>query len=213
MAGYKGFKFGEASYTPDAVWFEKHALKEYRAEYSRLYRVAQRRLKSFETAGRTSHQEYRFAKQYLVSPKNIKSARDLGYALSDVHHFLSSSTGTLRGLKRFEKRTAKSLQEYWGFTSITPDKVSSFGDFMDYMRAQGFENQYGSGRVAELFAEAVARNIDPMRIAQIEEDFNYFIHNLDAFSDTPRHRKSEFQTLDTYRKDIEKIKRKRSRGQ
>lgn len=210
MARYKGFRFSDASYTPDAVWFEKHSVKEYRAEYSRLYGVLQKRLGRLEKAGRTSHQEYLYAKKYIKPLKDIKSERDLGYGLSDLHKLLLSPGSSIRGLHEFEKKVSESLKQNWGFTSITPDKVEAFGQYMDYLREQGLEEQYGSGRIAELFAEAASRGVDPMEIAKREEDFNYFAENLDAFADAPKHRKEKYKNLDTYRKDIERIKRKRS---
>ena len=207
MAGYKKFRFGRSSYTPDAVWAEKHSISEYRKEYQRLQRVAAKRLRAFEKAGRTESAIYKYAKEY-IKPVSTLSDRDLSYALADVYKFLTDPRGTVSGLKAYEKQSVETLRENWGFTSINVSNIQQFGEYMERMREKGLDKALGSARVAELFAEAAARKIP---IEEIERDFEYWAGHLDTLASLPKYRSEKRTTTDYVKQQIEKAERKKKR--
>lgn len=207
MAGYKKFRFSRTSYTPDAVWAEKHSISDYRKEYQRLQRVAAKRLKAFEKAGRTESPIYKYAKEY-IKPVSALSDRDLSYALSDVYRFLTDPRGSVRGLKKIEKESVETLRENWGFTSITTSNIQQFSEYMERMRRKGLDKALGSARVAELFAEAAGRKLP---IEEIERDFEYWAEHLDTLSSLPKYRSEKRTTTEYVKEQIEKAERKKKK--
>lgn len=207
MAGYKKFRFSRSSYTPDAVWAGKHSMSEYRKEYQRLQRVAAKRLKAFEKAGRTESAIYKYAKEY-IKPISALSDRDLSYALSDVYNFLTDLRGTVSGLKQIEKKAVDTLHAKWGFTSITTENIEDFSKYMDRMREKGLDKALGSARLAEIYAETAARKLP---IKEIEEEFDYWVKHLDTLSSLPKYRSEKRTNTDYVKKQIEKAERKKEK--
>ena len=207
MAGYKKFGFSRTSYTPDAVWAGKHSISDYRKEYQRLQRVAAKRLRAFEKAGRTESAIYKYAKEY-IKPVSTLSDRDLSYALADVYKFLTDPRGTVSGLKAYEKQSVETLRENWGFTSINVSNIQQFGEYMERMREKGLDKALGSARVAELFAEAAARKLP---IEEIERDFEYWAGHIDTLASLPKYRSEKRTTTDYVKQQIEKAERKKKR--
>lgn len=207
MAGYKGFRFGRSSYTPDAVWTGKHSLNEYRKEYQRLQRVASKRLTAFEKAGRTESKVYQYAKKY-IKPLSQLDDRELSYALADVYNFLTDPRGTVRGSKKIDRKIVQTLRNDWGFTSITMDNVDLFSKYMDKMREESLDIVHGSARLAEIFAETAARGLP---IEEIEENMEYWASHLNTLSQLPRYRAEYKRTTDYVKAEIEKAERKNRR--
>lgn len=214
MSGkYKNFAFDDpAFYTPEAVKQSRnpghnYTTAEYRKEYQRLYKVAQKRLRSFENAGRTDAAAYRYNIDRLKPSTQLTDAQ-LGRALNDVYRMLTSVRGSVTGLRRWETEQVERFHEM-GLDFINKGNLREFGAFMEEARTQNLDKIYGSEQVVRLFGEAVRKKIDPESIAA---DFRFFMENREVLSTLPKHKSAEARTAEAYRAEIEKTsKRKRGR--
>lgn len=209
---YKNFAFDDpAFYTPEAVKQSKipghnYTTAEYRKEYQRLYKVAQKRLRGFENAGRTDAAAYRYNIDRLKPSTKLTDAQ-LGRALNDVYRMLSSERGSVTGLRQWESAQVDRFHEM-GLDFINKGNLREFGVFMEEARAQNLDRIYGSEQVVRLFGEAVRKKIDPESIA---EDFRFFMENREALAALPKHRSAEARTADAYRAEIMKANKTKRR--
>lgn len=170
MAVYKGFAFASEDYAPERVRAGEHTMEEYRAEYKKLYRVAQKRLRSFEKAGRTYTEAYKYNIN-RIKPLTKLSERELSTALYDVKQFLTAKTGSVSGQKAYEKEAIQSFHEK-GLTFINSKNFREFTQFMEDARQQKLgDGIYVSEQTLLLFALAAENDIDP---EEIKEDFDFW---------------------------------------
>lgn len=203
MARYTGFSYDDEFYTPEAVRQRAVSIDKYRKEYQKLYRVAQKRLRSFENAGRTDAAAYRYNID-RIKPSTKLTDEQLGRALNDVYRMLTSTRGSVTGLRKWESKQVERFHDL-GLTFINKGNLRAFGEFMEEARIRNLDSIYGSEQVVRLFGEAVRKGIDPKSIA---EDFRFFMENREALQKLPKHKSKEARTADAYRKEIENASRK-----
>ena len=73
-------------------------------EYTRLRDIAQKRLKRMSESEFADTQIYRKYKDAFPKQKDLRSASDLAYTLSDLARFVSSPQSTITGLKERRKK-------------------------------------------------------------------------------------------------------------
>ena len=205
MARYTGFSYDDEFYTPEAVRQRAVSIDEYRKEYQKLYRVAQKRLRSFETAGRTDAAAYRYNID-RIKPSTKLTNEQLGRALNDVYRMLTSARGSVTGLRKWESKQVERFHDL-GLTFINKGNLRAFGEFMEEARIKNLDSIYGSEQVVRLFGEAVRKGIDPKSIS---EDFRFFMENREALQKLPKHKSKEARTADAYRKEIENSAKKQA---
>lgn len=172
MAKYTGFKFEEEAYYPEAVSSGMYSAREYRTEYQRLYRVAQKRLRSFERAGREYTETYKYNVK-RIKPSTQISDKDMGKAMYDIKRFLSSQRGSVSGQKAWEAERIKEFHEK-GVTFVNKSNFRDFNDFMEECRRQHLDKIYGSEAVLELFGAAVGKGLDP---EELFREFSFWVEN------------------------------------
>ena len=195
MAAYKGFAFAPEAYNPESVRAGAHTAKEYRKEYQRLYRVAQKRLRSFERAGRTDNATYRYNIERL-RPSTELNERELASAMQDMHRFLASARGSVSGQRRYEREQIELLNER-GLDFVNASNFKQFTEFMEEARQRKLDNLQGSDRVALLFGAMVEAGRNP---SELYEDFDFWAENRKKLEDELR--KNPDVSLDELRKKI-----------
>lgn len=179
---YKGFKFNELGYRPEAVRNQGAAsTAEYRREYQRLYRVAQKRLRNFEKAGYTDTKTYMYNVE-RIKPLSALSPQDLPYALYDVYNMLSNERGSVAGMKAWERERVKDFHEK-GWNFITMKNFHAFNQYMEWYRDNKKELSFGSERVGEVFAVVENLGVDPEKI---KDDFIFWYQQREKLAEMPR---------------------------
>ena len=106
-------------------------LKDIRAEYSELRKIANKRIKRAQAQG-----DLLDYKQFMTTKAIMKGATpvfDLAKAYSEVVKFLHSKKSTAVGRKEIRRKTRETLNRL-GYKNVTDDNVKLFGDFMEKWR-------------------------------------------------------------------------------
>lgn len=205
--GYSGFKYSPEYYTPEGVKAGKISARDYRTEYQRLYRVVQKRLRRFESAGRTDAAAYRYNVDRIKPSTELTDAQ-LGRALNDVYRMLTSVRGSVNDLRKWEREQVERFHEL-GMDFITVKNLRQFGEFMEEARAQNMDRIYGSESVQRVYKEAVRKGIDP---EQVKDNFAYWLERREELEALPRHKSPEARTAAAYRAELEKGKKKKKKS-
>ena len=194
------------AYYPGGITILKAAGEaEARKEYQRLRRIAQKRLARFVGTQYEDSGIYknRAIKHPFKASSELKDARSLQAALSDVRGFLDSERSTISGLKRIDKKTVSTLQAD-GYTFVNMGNIKAFGEFMEAARIKAGRRMFASDRVAELYDAAERKKIPP---EQFLKDFEYWRKNVEELNSSRISRK-EGATAEDYRRTIERRKAK-----
>lgn len=152
MAKNAVLKYPWTSYTPRGVG-SKIPLPEARKEYSRLRKIALKRLKRMEGTEWETSAVYKINIKKYPTLKNIKSERELGYLLSDLSVFIVKPTSTLRGLKQDRAKRIATLHKS-GYLFVTKENFADFTRFMAFMESEYVGNMLDSDQVARLYSRA-----------------------------------------------------------
>ena len=141
-------------YTLDAI---RHAdvwtPENIRAEYSRLRKIAQERLRTMAKSeiGRSS-------KTYQINKDRFKPVSEMTtgetkIALAEVAKMMQAKTGTLTGIKRAREQAIRTFQEH-GYEFVTQETYNEFGEFMKQWKASQYRG-YGSTVAVDFFESAM----------------------------------------------------------
>lgn len=164
---FKGLSAEDYAATMSAGLFSD---REARAEYARLRKVANARLKRMEKAGYTSSRAYRFYGDGFESLRgaDITTVRE---RLADVAHFIGLKTSSITGQRAAVKKGVSTMQSH-GYDAITVKNYDQWGRFMQAAIDHfGDRNAFDSERIYEMFDRAEKSPITPEKVA---EDFDYW---------------------------------------
>lgn len=180
---------------------------ELRREYSRLRKLAMRRLAAFEnTRGKDlDFTETEAYQQYATPPARLSEMTDehMRYELAKLARWLNDSKSSVKAQRSRAKFAIESLHES-GYTFVNRSNYINFGKFMEEYRRQKLDHTIGSPTAAELFEAVQDKNIDPSKVYQ---DFNEWLKNVDALKDSPvlRERSGRKQrSLKSYKMELKK---------
>ena len=124
-----------------------------RAEYTRLRKIAEERLKTMSKSpiGRAS-MTYRRNKGRFLPASQLTTGHQK-VMLAEVARMITARTGTLSGIKRARRMAIKTFQEH-GYEFVTEKTYEEFGEFMRYWKASEYRG-YGSLIAVEFFESAV----------------------------------------------------------
>lgn len=151
----------------------RYTLAEARAEYSRLRKIAAKRIKRLGEVYPQSmtYQRYKNAAQPL--PRNA-SESTVYKALYDAAHFLSLQGSSVTGQRAGRKAAIERLHEQ-GYTGINESNFDAFDEFMRKYRQhyKSSSNDY-SDQAVSLFNEAMEKSVDP---DLLDDDLEEYIEN------------------------------------
>lgn len=126
--------------------------KTLRKEYSRLRDIAQKRLKRMDESGWDWTEEYKQNRYAFAKTSMLKEKRDLQYKLSQVARFLTSSRGSVSGLKESTQSAIDTLHQH-GYDFVNMGNFKEFADFMEWARSLVIGRMYDSDRIAEKWGD------------------------------------------------------------
>ena len=180
---------------------------EARKEYQRLRRIAQKRLARFEGTQYEDTDVYknRAIKHPFKPSSELKDARNLQAALSDIRGFLDSERSTISGMKRLDRKAVATLQAN-GYDFVNMSNIREFGNFMEAARIKAGKKLFASDRIAELYDEAELKQISK---EELLKDFNYWKKNVRELQVIPKLEKENASAKD-YKNAVAAYKRKRT---
>lgn len=198
------YNLPELAYTPLGWKYVDIGREQIKKEYQRLRKNAVERLRKLKKAGYEDSETYRRFKNYFQPYSDIKSNTALGINLANVRHFLELKTSTPGGIHKLENKTLKRLHES-GYTFVNRDNLKAFGDFMEAVRSKYGGVIYGSDQVADLFGAVIDKSLNPQDLLS---DFEYWRNNIYELEKS-RQKRNDLNTLNNYRKTIERRKLRR----
>lgn len=194
--------------------------EELRKEYSRLRQTANKRLDrmkgtryedtktykynagKYTTLAQIEAEALRYAKK--MKPEAAQKYVDsyVAHKLADMYKFLTSKTGSIRGMQKVENETIQTLREK-GLTFINKSNIVQFGDYMEYLRSIHKGKQFDSERAVELFGTASKKGINP---DEILEDYEYWKEREQELAKTPKIKNEKRRTAEDYKKLLNRKK-------
>lgn len=176
MARYAILTYDENFYLPQNIrklydTEKKSYSSEVIKEYTRLRDIAQKRLKRMGESEFADTQIYRKYKDAFPKQKDLRSASDLAYKLSDLARFVSSAQSTISGLKGRRQKAVSTLHEH-GYDFVTVENYAKFGEFMEEWRDEKLDSIYDSGDAADAFYIVEKHGLDP---AAVQRDFEFWL--------------------------------------
>ena len=199
MSLWKNSRVLKWGYLEYMAYYTVHRdIKEVRREYSRLRRIAQKRLATIKKSEYKDEPFIKRREQSFVKLSDITTNGQLRRKLQELALFLSAETSTLSGLRARDKETINSVNqmlyrnyfeqyadkygeekaEHAGFKRITSGKflltkenVKQFYDFMNLLRSKKLDAIYDSEGVLELMEQVEKKNINGEFVMQYFEDF------------------------------------------
>lgn len=199
MSLWKNSRVLKWGYLEYMAYYTAHRdIKEVRSEYSRLRKIARRRLAQIEKSEYKNTPFIQRHKESFVKISDITTNGQLRRKLQEVALFLSAETSTLTGLRARDKETINSVNQmlyrnYYesyadkygeesarlaGFKRITRGKflldksnITQFYEFMNLLRTKKLDSIYDSERVLELMEQIEKKEINSDIITQYFEDF------------------------------------------
>lgn len=163
------FSIDRSQYFPDvarSVTFP--TVREARAEYSRLRKIAVKRLNRLAAAGYSDMATYqRYANAFSPLPKDLSESR-VYKKLNEVAHFLSLKSSSVSGEREKLRSTIDTLHEL-GYDFVDESNIREFGQFMDSLRSyMGGKDLDYSEQAIEVFRQALDADspLDPQELAE-----------------------------------------------
>lgn len=199
MSIWKNSRVLKWGYLEYMAYYTAHRdIKEVRSEYSRLRKIARRRLAQIEKSEYKNTPFIQRHRESFVKISDITTNGQLRRKLQEVALFLSAETSTITGLRARDKETINSVNQmlyrnYYesyadkygeesakraGFKRITRGKflldksnITQFYEFMNLLRTKKLDSIYDSERVLELMEQIEKKEINSDIITQYFEDF------------------------------------------
>ena len=198
MARTDVLKYDFENYYVDALKSGTLTEKEMRSEYSRLRKIANKRLSAMGRSKFSNTQAYLLNVGKYVTLDKIKSERDLMYKLHDLAKFVTAKSGSVSGQYEMRRKSLKKLWDH-GIDFVNEKNFELFGQFMEEARIRGYAEIYGSERVSELFGVASKKGIKP---DELFKDFGFWMENKQNLEETPRIKNENKRNSAEYKKAI-----------
>lgn len=180
----------------------KFSLKEARAEYSRLRKIAEKRLKRLGQSEFKTGEVYRKYKDaFQPLPKNA-SAERVRKMLSEVARFTERKQASISGLRESQKRQIETLQDR-GYGWINKDNISTFNDYMARIMKFTAAKAYDSEEIVDLVHDFMDADLDPDDVA---EDFEDYMNGVKEIPEMPEEDEDEEEALEEIRQEAPKAK-------
>ena len=182
----------------------KFSLKEARAEYSRLRKIAEKRLKRIgESEFRTGDVYRKYKDAFQPLPKNA-SAERVRKMLSEVARFTERKQASISGFRESQKKQIETLQER-GYDWINKDNISTFNDYMARIMKFTAAKNYDSEEIVDLVHDAMDADLDPDDVA---EDFEDYLNGVKEIPEMPEEDEDEEEALEEIRRQSEPKQKK-----
>lgn len=170
--------------------------KEMRKEYSRLRRVANRRLKTlFNSEIGMRSNTWKFYMNEFPSGGG-KSRAEIAHRLSSAYYFLSLKSSSVTGLREMRDDFIESMHEQ-GYTWINKENYFDFIDFMETVKAYYGAVSYDSDRAVDVFDVMTQSEFTT---DDLKNDFDWWFENYRKIRSKPI---KTGMTYEEYKKYVE----------
>lgn len=188
--------YGNADITPLEI-LNSMTEKQIRKEYSRLRKVANRRIKTLEKSEWGKHSKtWRDYAGEFPSGRG-KSKAEIAHRLSSAYYFLSLKTGTVTGLREIRDKFLETMHEDSNYSWLNKDNYWYFTEFMDEVQAYYDTVSYDSDRAVDVFDVMTSNNFTS---EDLKDDFDWWMNNYRKVKSRPR---IQGMSYDTYKKYVD----------
>ena len=129
---YIQFAWNISAYQPEAL-SSGFTNRELRQEYSRLRKVANKRLARLEKSEFKTSQTVLYNKDRFVPLKEITSKSELTHLMSDLARFLTASRGSITGMRE-ERRKAIETWQDTGAGFVNAGNYQDWVEFLEFAK-------------------------------------------------------------------------------
>lgn len=152
------------------------SLREARAEYARLRKVANARLRRLEKAGYGESAIFRRYGEGFESMRGASEA-EVRERLGDVAKFLGRKTSSLTGQRAATRAFVQTMNDL-GYDFINKNNADKFGRFMEAAkRHYGSKRAFDSLQVIDLFEFTIENNMNP---EEVQQNFDFWLDQMDS---------------------------------
>ena len=170
--------------------------KEMRKEYSRLRKVANRRLKTLSNSeiGMRSN-TWKFYMNEFPSARG-KGKAEIAHRLSSAYYFLSLKSSSVTGLREMRNDFIESMHDQ-GYTWINKENYFDFIDFMETVKSYYDVVTYDSDRAVDVFDVMTEAGFST---DDLKNDFDWWFENYRKIRSKPI---KTGMTYEEYKKYVE----------
>ena len=193
MASKKSvFNYAPSFYGPDGIQWADAA--DYRAEYSRLRSIAQKRLGRIKGTEFEQSAIFKQNRDGFLTVRQAAAKGVLAEEMAALRSFLSDDLSTLTGARERKEKTLATLHER-GYSFVTSENYWNYTRFMEWARMVLGSTQFSSEFVNDFFEKVVNSNPG----ATFDNMKRWFTNWLKANDETEMHRNARAYNADYYR--------------
>ena len=196
MAKKFEFSYPYAAYQDVSLMRETHTKKELLAEYRKVQKEANRRLRQlskYKWTTQSSAYQYN-VDLYKKSPTKMNKTQ-LTKLLQQGSRFLASQASTVKGQRERRDRLIYTLKEQWGLDFVNRSNIGDVAEFLAAARTNLGAGHYNMTEVEEMFRMAKSEKMD---IDAIKANFMAFYEKM---NDDPKYEKYLREAKERYNPD------------
>lgn len=198
MAKKFEFSYPYAAYQDVSLMRETHTKKELLAEYRKVQKEANRRLKQLSKFKWTTQSSaYQYNKDlYKKSPTKMNKTQ-LSKLLQQGSRFLASQASTVKGQRESRNRMIYTFKEQWGLDFLNRNNISDFLEFLGAAKANLGAANYNMTEIEALFRVA---KTEKLNIDAVKQNFMGFYEKMndDALFEKYKRESEERYNPDEY---------------
>ena len=187
--------YGNRDITPQEI-LNTMTEKEMRKEYSRLRKVARRRLRTLENSewGKHSVTWRDYVGEFPAGRGRSKA--EIAHRLSTAYYFLSLKTSTVSGIREIRDKFLETMHDE-GYTWVNKDNYYDFIEFMDTVKSYYDTVTYDSDRAVDVFDVMTDAGFSA---DDLKDDFDWWFENYRKIKSKPI---KTGMTYEEYKKYVE----------
>lgn len=196
MAKKFEFSYPYAAYQDVSLMRETHTKKELLAEYRKVQKEANRRLRQlskYKWTTQSSAYQYN-VDLYKKSPTKMNKTQ-LTKLLQQGSRFLASQASTVKGQRERRDRLIYTLKEQWGLDFVNRSNIGDVAEFLAAARTNLGAGHYNMSEVEAMFRMAKSEKMD---IDAIKQNFMAFYEKM---NDDPKFEKYMREAEERYNPD------------
>lgn len=196
MAKKFEFSYPYAAYQDVSLMRETHSKKELLAEYRKVQKEANRRLRQlskYKWTTQSSAYQYNID-LYKKSPTKMNKT-ELSKLLQQGSRFLASQASTVKGQRERRDRLIYTLKEQWGLDFVNRSNIGDVAEFLAAARTNLGAGHYNMTEVEAMFRMAKSEKMD---IDAIKQNFMAFYEKM---NDDPKYEKYLREAEERYNPD------------
>lgn len=184
------------------------SLREARAEYSRLRKIAEKRLARMEASPYGTSDIYRrYADRFKPLPRGASEER-VRKQLYEVARFTELKTGSVSGMRKSRQKQIEAMHDL-GYTWINEGNINTFNDYMERINKFTAAKNYDSEEIVDLFREAEEGGLDPLEVAEDFEDYLEGVNQIPE-PEEPEDPEADEQAQEEIRRSIKQPRAKQT---